>query len=368
MKQITFIIFIFFTILAKGQESHEYEIRGKMINADGKQLYLTQRGYYFNDYLKVVLLDSCIVKNGEFYLHGRVNETDFYSILIKNVRSWKPFILDNNSKLIFSGNADSIWAAKITGSLDNKLFDSLRFALSPLIDKSNLIVDSISKAESEKDSIKSNDFNNQYKLLKIDQQEIKINFINTHPSYFVSLYQFATIYKDLAKEQSKEIFNVLSDKLKQHSIGKDIQYWLFEMGKNNEQPMSFSQPDSSGKIINIESLRGNYILVDFWASWCGPCRAENPNLRKVYERYKNKGFEIIAVSFDENKENWLRAIRKDNLNWIQVSDLKGWKNDLAKKYGIISIPSNFLLDKDGKILARNLRGEELLKKLTELYE
>jgi peroxiredoxin len=127
-----------------------------------------------------------------------------------------------------------------------------------------------------------------------------------------------------------------------------------------------SLPDANGKTINLSSLKGKYVLLDFWAAWCSPCRQENPNVVATYNKFKNKGFEIYGVSLDENKEKWLGAIEKDNLTWINVSDLGGWQSSAAKLYNVKAIPKNFLLDKQGKIIAKNLRGKDLEIKLKEL--
>ena len=129
----------------------------------------------------------------------------------------------------------------------------------------------------------------------------------------------------------------------------------------------FEQATPDGKAMKLSDLRGNVVLVDFWASWCGPCRKENPHVVKLYDKYKSKGFDVMGVSLDKTKDRWLKAIEKDDLRWNHVSDLKGWSNVVAKQYSVSSIPHTLLLDKDGKILARNLRAKELEVKLIELF-
>ena len=129
----------------------------------------------------------------------------------------------------------------------------------------------------------------------------------------------------------------------------------------------FEGPTPAGETISLSSLRGKVVLIDFWASWCGPCRRENPNVVKLYDKYKAKGFEILGVSLDKTASRWTQAIEADNLTWLHISDLKGWKSKYARQYGVSSIPQTVLLDKDGNILARNLRGAALEKKLAEVF-
>lgn len=128
----------------------------------------------------------------------------------------------------------------------------------------------------------------------------------------------------------------------------------------------FTLNDTAGKPVTLNSFRGKVLLVDFWASWCGPCRHENPNVVKAFNEFKDKGFDVLGVSLDEDKGKWIEAIKKDKLTWTHVSDLKGWQNEVSGLYGVMSIPSNFLINSDGKIIATDLRGDNLRAKLTKL--
>jgi peroxiredoxin len=138
-----------------------------------------------------------------------------------------------------------------------------------------------------------------------------------------------------------------------------------QVGKNAPD---FTLNDTTGNPVSMSSLKGKYLLIDFWAAWCGPCRRENPNNVKLYKEFNKKGFEILGVSLDTDRNDWVEAIKSDKLAWTQVSDLKGWKSSAGKLYGVNSIPHTILVDKEGVIIARNLRGKELDAKLRELFK
>lgn len=168
------------------------------------------------------------------------------------------------------------------------------------------------------------------------------------------------------------LYEAFSPQLRNSRPGQlygDFLQGLKATGLGSQAP-AFTQQTPEGKSVTLADYRGKYVLVDFWASWCGPCRQENPALRHVYNTYRGPNFEIVGVSLDDekNRAKWVKAIADDQLPWVQVSDLRGWQNQAAKRYGILSIPQNFLVDPTGKIVAVNLKAEALQQKLSELIK
>lgn len=194
-------------------------------------------------------------------------------------------------------------------------------------------------------------------------------FITTRPNSMISAFIINSYFMGAGSEnKAKEYYNLLAKNAQSSYYGTSVKEFLDKSAKVDVGRMApaFSMADTTGNAFTLASLKGKYVLVDFWASWCGPCRKENPNVVKAYNEYRDKNFEIVGVSLDDKKANWLKAINADKLTWIHVSDLKGWQNEAAKMYAVSAVPMNFLLDKNGKIIAKNLRSEELHKKLAEL--
>jgi peroxiredoxin len=206
--------------------------------------------------------------------------------------------------------------------------------------------------------------------LDSEKAVIIIAFVKAHSASVVSAW---AICKNLLFEPKLDVleplFNTLSPSVQSGIYGKQINnaITLVKATGIGEPAIDFTQPDVNGVPVSLSSFKGKYVLVDFWASWCGPCRAENPNVVKAFNKYKNAGFDILGVSLDNDKAAWLKAIEKDHLTWTHVSDLKGWENAAAVAYGIKGIPFNVLLDKKGIIIAKNLRGADLEKKLGKIF-
>lgn len=324
-------------------------------------------------------MDSALIESGRFTFKGTADAVMPAVLLVDKVGtgfsrtrpiSAKGIYLEPGTITIVS--PDSLENAVTGGTPLNVDNQKLSVMMKPTGEKMAQLMKEYRAATPEQRQSKEygQSMEKKYEAIEADQKKVKAQFIKENPNSLVSLdvlqrYEYAPDYSVVGP-----MYAGLSDAVKNSKPGKEYAKTLANIKATSigEMAPEFTQADTSGKPVALSSFRGKYVLVDFWASWCGPCRAENPNVVKNFNQYKDKNFTVLGVSLDRPnaKEAWLKAIQKDGLAWPQVSDLKFWDNEVAKQYGIRAIPQNFLIGPDGKIVAKNVRGEELGKKLGEV--
>ena len=222
------------------------------------------------------------------------------------------------------------------------------------------------------DSAFNAQLNLEYRQLLDERTQKQQQYVRDHPdSYFSVVALSESVSSDFDVEEIEPLFLSIDEKYRETFPGKAFAQRI-EAAKTigiGKKAPGFTQNDPDGNPVSLSDFLGKYVLLDFWASWCGPCRQENPNLVKAYAAYKDKGFEILGVSLDnkDGKEAWVKAIEKDGLTWTQVSDLNSWNNEVARSYGVRAVPQSYLIDPQGVIVAQNLRGETLEETLAEIF-
>lgn len=365
-------------VMAMAQEKPKsFTLDGNLKNFPDSAKVGQMFAYYRVDGTNIT--DSATVVDGKFRFKGEITEPTMVRL--------RPVIADTNVRSLARRYRSSMFVAYVEpGKQTFTMKDSL---------ENPVVKSSAAHKEYEKITKMTGKYNDQFGALQtlyfdarkakdqvaqdkaeasidsldaIVKESVYAQYVKSNPKSPLAIYalgQYAGYSIDAAKVQP--VFDGLADKVKKSASGVAFQEKLETARKTGvgAVAMEFTQNDTLDQAVSLSAFRGKYVLVDFWASWCGPCRAENPNLVKAFDKYKGRNFTVLGVSLDRpgQKEKWLKAIHDDQLAWTQVSDLKFWDNEVAKLYGIQAIPQNFLIDPDGKIIGRDLRGEGLEKAL-----
>ena len=288
------------------------------------------------------------IEKGKFTIKGEVKEPDFKVLVFGNQPPAVPFFLENGA-IALSGNKSFPGQITIIGSKSHDQYVEYVTALQPFIKV-------LTENARDKENVEG-------------FEKVAADFVMKHPASYVSplvLIQLSQISSNILN--TEKLFKTLAQNVQNTPMAQYVNHQIQE-GKINMLGSiipDFAQEDTNGKSISIASFRGKYVLIDFWASWCRPCREENPNVVAAFNKYQSKNFTVLGVSLDQTKQSWLNAIKMDGLTWPQLSDLKGWQNAVASQFKITAIPQNLLIDPQGKIIGKNLRGEELNRKLGEI--
>jgi peroxiredoxin len=327
MKQLWAIVLVSFLFVGCGQEQKGYVITGEVKGVPEGKVYLKYfRNKMFFD------KDSAVVENGKFTFTGEVEAPLLYALATEEMRYPAQFFLENTKMSVVLDEAEG--SIEVKGSPANEIF----LGNAPRIEDDGYDIDSL---------------------------------VTKYPdSPVAAFYLYRYFTYQLPLEELKATRNKLSPLLASCPYVEDLdkiirQLENIQIGKVAPE---FSLPDTAGVSVSLSEFRGKFVLIDFWAAWCPPCRKENPNVVNVFNTYKDKGFTVLGVSLDSNRKQWLKAIHDDHLAWTQLSDLKYWDSEIPALYGVRGIPANVLLDPDGVIIATNITGEDLQNKLKEVID
>lgn len=366
VKKVLTLASAFVVLCSYSQNQPNVTINGVLNNATGDEV-VSLREFTGNN---PPITSSRVGKEGNFLLNTYVEKPDIYKLQIS----------DNNFISLILDKGDIVSISSDAGNLKNDLKISGSQQMALLYNAGNRInyyelkLDSINKQfkefqKSGADIEKLSPLRDEYSRINKEKDDFIINFINSNSESLACLFfidkidigEHFKVYDSLDRSLNKKHPENVYVKNLHARVESERNLAIGSVAPN------ITLPDPDGNMKSLSSLRGKIVLIDFWAAWCGPCRRENPHVVKLYSQYHDKGFDVFGVSLDRSRESWLNAIESDGLTWTQVSDLKYWQSEAAKLYQVKSIPHTMLIDRDGKIIAKKLRGEALEEKLKELF-
>ncbi|MDQ3276929.1 MAG: AhpC/TSA family protein [Bacteroidota bacterium] len=347
-----------------------FEVAGTIKNAAASMVYLEENT---PDGRPTILDSAALEKDGSFSLKGKGKEESLYQLRLKDKMVPFAFFINDASKITVTAdlnNTTQPYTVQNSPATESLLsFDRATYEKGMQLFTQGSKVDSLQKAGAP-DSVVSVAYG-QVEATAQRLKDLAKEYLERSKSPVLSLYVISSYQntvsnlglKGLSRTEIAELVNATSEKFPKHTALQNVKKNLPSL-----KAADFTQPDVNGQPVSLSQFRGKYVLVDFWASWCQPCRNENPAVVKAYDQFKNKNFTILGVSLDQNKDAWQQAIQQDGLSWTHVSDLKFWNNAAAALYGVQSIPYNVLIDPQGNIIAENLHGQELVQTLNSVLK
>ncbi len=336
-------------------------------NTDGTELTLRKYG----DNNQLITVDSASVKGGKFTFQGGSSESpELHYIFFGRGQENIPIIIENGD-IEVSAQRDSLGYAKIGGTLQNELFYDFLKGSRVLNRKATSMNQDMRRAQANRDTVTMNSLREEYFELMEEAKGYELEYVKNNPNAVVSALIIYRILSTKAKPitEVQALYEALSPEIKSSSAGVKIKETLDRESSTSigSKAPNFSAPAPNGEELALNDVMGKVTIVDFWAAWCRPCRAENPNVVRVYNKYKDKGLSILGVSLDRNANDWKKAIEDDGLAWHHVSNVQ-YFDEIAKLYNVDAIPATFILDENGIIVAKDLRGASLDQKIGELLQ